>query len=57
MLFFPISFEFTTPRTYADVETAKSPEPMTVTETKSPVPQSPNRSRKSSKASTESAEL
>merc|ERR1719300_1308041 len=48
--------------TYADVETAKSPEPitvnetkspepMTVTETKSPEPQSPNRSRKSSKRS------
>merc|ERR1712064_126328 len=30
--------------TYADVETAKSPEPMTVSETKSPEPQSPNRS-------------
>merc|ERR1712168_487238 len=37
--------------TYADVETAKSPEPITVTETKSPEPQSPNRSRKSSKRS------
>merc|ERR1719300_1321224 len=45
--------------TYADVETAKSPEPitakspepMTISETKSPEPQSPNRSRKSSKRS------